>query len=328
MLGTTCGKLSTEVKGSTMGRLGLVWLVCSLMSLAQNTPSKPDAASAKAAPDANSATARTKAEKTEKTEKAEKTTAATKVVKADAVTINMPESMTHDQADAILTELKSIHQLLQTQASKAAAAPAPPPSPTPAAAAPTVAVNDKVHLKMASAWHSMGREDAPVTIVEFTDYQCPFCRKYHTESFAQLKKNYIDTGKVRFISLDLPLEFHPNAQRAAEAAWCAGEQNKYWELRDTMINNSNDLSKDAIAKYAQTDGLNLASFQSCADAEKYKTQIQQGVADAGTVGISGTPSFVIGKTAPDAIDGDRVVGALPLSTFENEIQKFTTNNKP
>jgi hypothetical protein len=66
------------------------------------------------------------------------------------------------------------------------------------------------------------------------------------------EKNYIDTGKVRFASNDLPLDFHPKAQRAAEAAWCAGEQNKYWEQRDTMINNSGDLSKDAITKYAQT----------------------------------------------------------------------------
>jgi protein-disulfide isomerase len=294
-----------------MGRFAFMWLVCSLMLVAQNPPTKQDAAPAKATPSAAAA----------KTDGKEKAGAVSKTVKADAVTINMPEGMTHDQADAILSELRSIHQLLQTQAAKAAAVPALSPSP---AATPAVALNDKVHLKMTLGWHSMGRDDAPVTIVEFTDYQCPFCRKYHSEIFAQLKKNYIDTGKVRFVSLDLPLDFHPNAQRAAEAAWCAGEQNKYWELRDTMITNSSDLSKDAIAKYAQTDGLNLASFQSCADAEKYKAQIQQSIADAGTIGISGTPSFVIGKTAPDAIDGDRVVGALPMATFENEIQKFTS----
>jgi protein-disulfide isomerase len=281
-----------------MGRLALLGLMCSLMAVAQNAPSNENAASAKAAA---------------KTET--KTSAASKAVKAESVTINMPEGMSREQADAILTELKAIHQLLQAQGPKGSAA----PSPT---AAGTPAPSDKVHLKMASGWHWMGRDDAPVTVVEFTDYQCPFCRKYHTESFAELKKNYIDTGKVRFVSRDLPLDFHPNAQRAAEAAWCAGEQNKYWELRDTMIANSSDLSKEAIAKYAQTNALDLASFQACADAEKYKAEIQKGVADAGTVGISATPSFVIGKTAADAIDGDRVVGAVPESVFENEIQKF------
>jgi protein-disulfide isomerase len=246
-------------------------------------------------------------------EKREKTGAASKSVKAESVIINMPEGMTHDQADAILNELKAIHQLLQAQPNNRAAV-------APANTAPPV--SEKVQLKMASGWHWMGRDDAPVTVVEFTDYQCPFCRKYHTDSFAQLKKNYIDTGKVRFVSRDLPLDFHPNAQRAAEAAWCAGEQNKYWELRDTMIVNSADLSLDSIVKYAQTDGLDIPSFKACTEAEKYKAQIQKGIADAGTVGISATPSFVVGKTGSDVIDGDRVVGAVPESVFETEIQKF------
>lgn len=295
-----------------MGRIALVWLVCSLMLLAQNTPSKQDAAPAKA----SSSAARPDAK--------EKSSAASKTVKADSVTINMPEAMTHDQADAILNELKAIHTLLQTQANRP-----PGPSPAPAAAPASTAVSpttDKVRLKVGKNLHWMGRPDAPVTIVEFTDYQCPFCRKYHTESFAQLKKNYIDTGKVRFASSDLPLDFHANAQRAAEAAWCAGEQDKYWELRDAMITNSSDLSKDAITKYAQTVSLDIASFAACTDAEKYKAEIQEGTAEAATVGISGTPSFVIGKSAPDAIDGVRIVGALPLSAFETEIQKLTPPN--
>ncbi len=290
----------------TLGRLGLAALISSLMAVAQNAPSMPGVARGKAAAAATAATANT-----------EKTTATARNAKVESVTINMPEGMTHDQAGEILTELKAIHQLLQTQGPSRAATPASSPAATPTP-------SDKVHLKMTSGWHWMGSENAPVTIVEFTDYQCPFCRKYHTETFAQLKKNYIDTGKVRFVSRDLPLDFHPNAQRAAEAAWCAGEQNKYWELRDTMIVNSSDLSKDAIAKYALTDALDLASFQACADADKYKAEIQQGIADAGTVGISGTPSFVIGRTSADAIDGQRIVGAISMPVLENEIQKFMT----
>lgn len=287
-------------------RIGWLVLAGSLVAAGQSTPPASTGNTSKAPPAPIAASA------------SPKPAAASRTVKADAVTINMPEGMTHDQADEILTELKAIHQLLQaqgsTQGSKGSA--------SPSTATTTPAPSDKVHLKMASGWHWMGSENAPVTIVEFTDYQCPFCRKYHTDTFAQLKKNYIDTGKVRFVSRDLPLEFHPNAQRAAEAAWCAGEQNKYWELRDTMITNSSDLSKDAITKYAQTNTLDLASFQACADADKYKAEIQQGIADAGTVGISGTPSFVIGKTSTDAIDGDRVVGAVSESVFETEIQKF------
>jgi protein-disulfide isomerase len=291
-----------------MGRLGLLALMCSLMAVAQNAPSTENAAPAKATPPASAAAAKAKSNVESKT------------VKAESVTINMPEGMTHEQADAILNELRSIRLLLSAPGSPRGAAPAN----TAATPAPTPVNNDKVQMKMASGWHWMGRDDAPVTIVEFTDYQCPFCRKYHTETFAQLKKNYIDTGKVRFVSRDLPLDFHPYAQKAAEAAWCAGEQNKYWELRDTMITNSADLSPDAIMKYAQTNALDIASFKACADADKYKAEIKKDSTDAATLGISATPSFVIGKTAKDAMDGDRVVGAVPVSVFENEIQKFMT----
>ena len=73
-----------------------------------------------------------------------------------------------------------------------------------------------------------------MTIVEYTDYQCPFCQRFHVAAFPELKRNYIDTGKVRFFSKDLPLDFHANAMRAAQAGRCAGEQGKFWELRDVM----------------------------------------------------------------------------------------------
>src|SRR5215471_8490314 len=240
-----------------------------------------------------------------------KTASTSKTVKADSVTINMPEGMTRDQADAILNELKSIHQLLLNQQNaNAKAAPGPVPA------------SDKVQMKLASGWYSIGRDDAPVTMVEFTDYQCPFCRKYHTDAFAELKKNYIDTGKVRFISRDLPLDFHPYAQKAAEAARCAGDQNKFWELRDHMINNSADLSQDAILKMAQAESLDMTTFRACLDADKHKAEIQKDAADASTVGVSATPSFVIGKASKGTLDGDRVVGAVGASVFEAEFQKF------
>jgi len=286
------------------GHLGLLALLCSLMAGAQNASSKSNekAATAKAAPPAHASTSRT--------------------AKAEAVTADKPDGMTKEQGDAILNELRAIHQLLVAQGPLHAETPAPAPVQPQVMVGP--APPDKVQLKMDAGWHWMGRDDAPVTIVEFTDYQCPFCRKYHTENFAQLKKNYIDTGKVRFVSRDLPLGFHANAQRAAEAAWCAGEQKKYWELRDTMINNASDLSADAILRYAQSNALDIPSFKTCSDSGKYKAEIQKGIADAGALGINATPSFVIGKTTKDAMDGDRVVGAVPESVFESEIQKFIT----
>jgi protein-disulfide isomerase len=241
-----------------------------------------------------------------------------KSVKADSVTINMPDGMTRDQADAILNELKQIHQLLQNQQTAAAA---PKPAAEQAAAPP-----DKVKMSVGQGWYSIGRADAPVTMVEFTDYQCPFCRRFERDTFAELKKNYIDTGKVRFVTRDLPLEFHPNAAPAAEAVRCAGEQHKFWEMHDAIMQDSaTDLGADSILKYGDKVGLDATAFKACVAEKKFVSVIQKDTADAGTLGISGTPSFVIGKSAPDQIEGVRVVGAVPYTVFDSTIKSMLGN---
>ena len=281
----------------------LLIVMCSLMAVGQSAPSAPNVTPAKAAAPASAAAVGTKPN------------AASKTVKAESVTINMPEGLTKDQADAILTELKAIHQLLQTQQNtRAAAAPAAAPAPS-----------DKVKMSVGTGWYAMGREDAPVTMVEFTDYQCPFCRRFESDSFAQLKKDYIDTGKVRFVSRDLPLEFHPNAPAAAMAARCAGDQHKFWEMRDAMmLDTATDLGPDSILKYGQKTNLDMTAFRGCLSDKKYTSAIQKDTADAGTLGISGTPSFVIGKTAKDEIAGVRIVGAVPYTVFESTIKDLLT----
>ena len=235
-----------------------------------------------------------------------------KSVKAETVTINMPEGMTRTQADAILNELRDIKQLLQNQQNA---------QPKVAAAAPAPAPSDKVKMSVGQGWYAMGREDAPVTMVEFTDYQCPFCRKFEHDSFAELKKNYIDTGKVRFVSRDLPLEFHPNAAPAAQAVRCAGEQHKFWEMHDSIMQDAaTDLSADSILKYGDKVGLDMTTFRACVAEKRFVAAIQQDTSDAGTLGISGTPSFVIAKTAPDQMDGVRIVGAVSYSVFDSTIK--------
>ena len=239
-----------------------------------------------------------------------------KAVKAESVTINMPEGMTKDQADAILNELKAIHQLLLNPPATRTAAAAPVP-----AAAPS----DKVKMSVGTGWYAMGRDDAPVTMVEFTDYQCPFCRRFETESFAKLKTEYIDTGKVRFVSRDLPLDFHPNAPAAAMAARCAGDQHKFWEMRDAMmLDTATDLGPESILKYGQKTNLEMTAFRTCLSDKKYTEAIKKDTADAGTLGISGTPSFVIGKTAKDEIAGVRIVGAVPYTVFDSAIKDLLT----
>jgi protein-disulfide isomerase len=283
-------------------------VLCGAVALAQTaspsgnqSPSNQDSAPAKAS--AKTEPAKAKAKVKVKSES----------VKAESVTINMPEGMTRDQADAILNELKSIHQLLQNQpaARTAAAAPAAP------------APYEKVKMSVGTGWYSMGREDAPVTMVEFTDYQCPFCRKFETDSFAKLKTEYIDTGKVRFISRDLPLDFHPNAPGAAIAARCAGEQNKFWEMRDAMmLDTATDLGPDALVKYGQKTNLDMTAYNACLKEKKFTEAIKKDAADAGALGISGTPSFVIGKSDKTEIAGVRIVGAVPLSVFDSTIKEM------
>jgi protein-disulfide isomerase len=288
-----------------MGRSRIAWLVLasSLVAAGQSAPPAQSDNSSKTEPAPSAAPA------------SPKPGAAAKTVKAESVTINMPEGMTRDQADAILNELKSIHQLLLN-----------PPATRSAAAAPaSVAPNEKVKMSVDAGWHSMGREDAPVTMVEFTDYQCPFCRRFETGSFAQLKKEYIDTGKVRFVSRDLPLEFHPNAPGAAVAARCAGEQNKFWEMRDAMmLDTATDLGPESILKYGQKANLDMTAFSACLKDKKFTEAIKKDAADAGSLGISGTPSFVIGKTAKDEIAGVRIVGAVPFAVFDSTIKEMLT----
>jgi protein-disulfide isomerase len=279
----------------------LAGLLCGSIVLAQTaSPSGNQPAS-------NSAPAKASASKSAKAEAVK-----SESVKAESVTINMPEGMTRDQADAILNELKSIHQLLLNPPATRAAAAAP-------AAAP--AVNERVKMSVGQGWYAIGREDAPVTMVEFTDYQCPFCRKFEGDSFTQLKKEYIDTGKVRFVSRDLPLDFHPNAPGAAMAARCAGEQNKFWEMRDAMmLDTATDLGTEALIRYAEKVKLDMPAFNRCMSEKKYTEAIKKDTADAGTLGISGTPSFVIGKTDSKEIAGVRVVGAVPIAVFESAIK--------
>lgn len=234
-------------------------------------------------------------------------------------TFDMPQPATKDQADAIVSELKLIRQLLEKQQAQFAAAMAPRPVPAPAP-------SEKVQMSVGEGWHSIGRANAPVTLVEFADYQCPFCKKFHTDAYAELKKNYIDTGKVRFVSRDLPLEFHPFALKAAEAARCAGEQQKYWELRDALYSNAAPPSDDVISQAVGALSIDKIAFQSCLASEKYKADVQNDAVEAAKLQISGTPTFVLARSAKDKLDGVRIVGAQPFAAFQSAIDSLLKNS--
>ena len=136
--------------------------------------------------------------------------------------------------------------------------------------------------------------DSPVVIVEYTDYQCTFCNRFHTGAYPEIRKNFIDTGKVRFIKRDLAQDFHPNALKAAQAARCAGDQGKYREMHDLLSANPNSLGSEAYAKYAREIGLDAGTIKACIESDKHLAEIRGSGQGAATIGITGTPSFVVG----------------------------------
>lgn len=219
--------------------------------------------------------------------------------------------ITQEQASAILLELRQIRILLERQLAQTAAA-ARPPEPPPPPERATVGLGDEL---------SLGAANAPVTMIEFTDLQCTFCKRFHDTTFAEIKKNYIDTGKVRFIHRDLPLDFHEHAVRAAIGARCAGEQGKFWPMRDALISQANALSPEVIVGTARKLGVNMDAYQACVDSGKYKAPVERDLNDALKLEVDGTPTFFIGKSAKGAIEGKRVVGAHPYPVFERAIQE-------
>lgn len=171
----------------------------------------------------------------------------------------------------------------------------------------------------------LGDKNAPVTLIEFSDYECPFCKRYFQETYPQLKKDYIDTGKVKLVFRDLPLPFHdPMATTEAIAANCAKEQggdSAYYKFHDQVFtkttSNGNGLTKDQLYQIAKENGLNDANFRSCLDSEKYKDEVAKDNTDAAAAGASGTPTFFIGKSSSNGtITATKLVGAQPYASFK------------
>lgn len=223
--------------------------------------------------------------------------------------------MTRDDASAILAELKQIRTLLE-RGGAPQQAPAPPQMPQPAENA-AFAINPNAIL---------GSKDAPVTIVEFADAQCGFCRQFHTNAFREIRKKYIDTGKVRFVSRDLPLDATSPSLRAAEAFHCAGEQGRYWDLREAVLSGPPRITEDSVRSSAGKIGLDQAKFEACMSSGRYIATIQKDIDEAASLQIRGTPTFVIGRSTADGVDGVTLVGALPFAAFEAKILAVDTKS--
>jgi protein-disulfide isomerase len=170
---------------------------------------------------------------------------------------------------------------------------------------------------------SLGRADAPVVLVEFSDYQCPYCARHSLNTIPRIKKEYIDTGTVRYVFKDMPLAFHKNAGKAAEAAHCAGEKGKYWEMHDLLFKNQKKLSVDDLRGYGASLGLKKAAFKKCLDDGRYAEDVKSDLKVAQAAGIKGTPSFIVGKMQKDGMVAGRVIrGAQPYEAFKAAIDEM------
>ena len=169
----------------------------------------------------------------------------------------------------------------------------------------------------------MGDPNAPVTIVEFSDFQCPYCGRFYEQTLPSLVENYIDSGKAKLVYRDLPLSFHANAKPSHIAAECADEQGKFWDYHDILFEKQSEwqsLSSDdltsTLSGYASDMGLQTATFESCLSSSKMSEEVSKDALDAATYGATGTPTFFIGNEKDGFI---KLTGAQPYATFQAAI---------
>ncbi len=168
----------------------------------------------------------------------------------------------------------------------------------------------------------LGDKKAPVTIVEFSDYQCPFCRKFWQDTYPQLKKEYIETGKVKLVFRDFPLSFHAMAMPSAIAAECIREKGgdtAYWKYHDKLFQEQNTLDGGSVKSTVQYTNEDLKAWaksvgydiSSCLDSQKYKSEVEKDMAEGQSFGASGTPAFFV--------NGRLISGAQPFANFKQII---------
>ena len=199
-----------------------------------------------------------------------------------------------------------------------AAAPTDPNAAAPAPAAPLTDDDWKTLINGGVA--SIGDKNAKVVMVEFTDFQCPFCGQFFTQTYGALKTKYIDTGKLRVVVHDQPLPFHANAKISALAGRCAAEQGKFEAMHDKLFaaqtewsNLANDAAITKFGEYATGAGMNCSKLVDCVKTAKYDKQVTDDMALGTKLGASGTPTFFINK--------EILVGAQPTTAFEALIDK-------
>lgn len=170
----------------------------------------------------------------------------------------------------------------------------------------------------------LGAKNAKLALVEFSDYQCPFCARHVQQTKPQIVKEYVDTGKLKYVLRDLPIaSLHPGAPKSHEAAHCAGEQGKYWPMHDLLFGNIRAQGTPELAAHARSLGLNVKGFEQCLGSDKYAARVREGVVAGESAGVRGTPTFFLGVVEGGTVEATRMIrGALPYPAFKTAIDSL------
>jgi protein-disulfide isomerase len=222
-------------------------------------------------------------------------------------------------AAAVLAALSCTPSDAAREAPAAAAA-----SSTPAPAADSV-TGDSIALARADSSRIRGAPDAPLWIVEISDFQCPFCKQWHDSTYGRLMRDYVTSGKARFAYLNLPLPNHANAVPAAEAAMCAGLQGRFWEMHDGLFAQQAQWASVAnpwpvFTAIATSRGIDAAAMRACGDADTVLPLIQADASRAMQAGVRSTPTFLVGSVLLE--------GAYPFDAMKQVIDSLLAARGP
>jgi len=177
--------------------------------------------------------------------------------------------------------------------------------------------NEVADIKVNPGDHILGNKNAKVAIVEYGDFECPFCGRFWEETLPQIRKDFIETGKAFLVYRHFPLAFHPSAKPAAYAVECANEQGKFWQMHDKIFEEQKttpQFSANDLKKWAAAIGLDTAKFNQCLDSEKYAKRASEDLDSGQALGVSGTPTFFI--------NGQKIIGAQPYENFKQVIDNL------
>jgi protein-disulfide isomerase len=220
------------------------------------------------------------------------------------------------QIEALVSEQREIIDLLNELKHKLPTNSSTPPLPQPPLSPSAIDIQGKSFR---------GESSASVALVEYSDFECPYCGMYEREISPRILENYIKTGRVRLFYRELPL--YPHALSAARAARCAGEQGNYWEMHERLYAKQTALSDPSLLDRAKTLGLDAKKFSECLSSDRYSNEIRKSMAEAQWMGVEGTPTFFIGTIGPD---GDvvkitkKIVGTHPYMVFQSALDEALT----